>query len=555
MIIAKVLSRHKSLTKYQTCVELRIMRYFNTAGPIIPEDHYHIDLLKRIDSEEVLMLIDQKKYFVLHAPRQTGKTSCLLALMKEINKQEKYTALYINVEAGQAAREDIEAAVGAILAELGNRWHELCGSKDLYEYAQNLRKENNPESALNTALKRVAEVSEKPVVLLIDEVDSLVGDSLISLLRQIRSGYDKRPDYFPHSIVLCGVRDVRDYRMHSNEPGKDVITGGSAFNIKAESLRLGDLLEEEVYLLLDQHSKETGQVIEEEAKKEIWKLSQGQPWLVNALAYQVCFKEKANRDRRVVINSDMVEKAKEDIIQARETHIDQLINKLTEKRVQNVISPMLRGEELGEIVSEDDMRYLIDLGLLRRVGQGLEVSNPIYLEVIPRELIYITQVNMGSSIESKWYISPDTGELLMEKLLSGFQEFFRENSEVWIERFDYKEAGPHLLLQAYLQRIVNGGGTISREYGLGKRRTDIFIKWPYGEGKIQKEVIELKILYNSLEKTIAHGLEQIADYMDKCGVTEGHLLIFDRSKNKSWDEKIFRKEETYEKKKVTVWGM
>ncbi|MCP4129552.1 MAG: AAA family ATPase, partial [bacterium] len=530
------------------------MRFFNTAGPIIPEDHYHIDLLKRIDSEEVLMLIDQKKYFVLHAPRQTGKTSCLLALMKEINKQGKYTALYMNVEAAQTARENIEAAIGAVLYEFASRFSHLEGSDRFQSYADEVRKKKSPETAFNMMLTKWSEESEKPVVLFIDEVDTMIGDSLISLLRQIRSGYDKRPDHFPYSIILCGVRDVRDYRIHSNEPGKEVITGGSAFNIKAESLRLGDLTESEVYTLLDQHTEETGQIIEKKAKMQIWNLAKGQPWLVNALAYRVCFKEKANRDRSVIIKSEMVESAKEDIIQARDTHIYQLIEKLKEKRVQRVISPMLCGEEMEGIVSRDDRLYLVDLGLVRKGKMGFEISNPIYAEVIPRELNFLAQDNFESEIDRFWYIDDKSGLLLMEKLLTAFQEFFRENSEIWIERFDYKEAGPHLLLQAYLQRIVNGGGSISREYGLGKRRTDIFIKWPYGEGKIQKEVIELKILYNSLEKTIAHGLEQIGDYMDKCGVTEGHLLIFDRSKNKSWDEKIFRKEETYEKKKVTVWG-
>ena len=75
-------------------------------------------------------------------------------------------------------------------------------------------------------------------MLFIDEVDSLVGDTLISLLRQIRSGYTDRPAHFPQTVILCGVRDVRDYRMTMADG--EVITGGSAFNIKAESLRMGD---------------------------------------------------------------------------------------------------------------------------------------------------------------------------------------------------------------------------------------------------------------------------------------------------------------------------
>ena len=87
-----------------------------------------------------------------------------------------------------------------------------------------------------------------------DEIDALVGDTLISMLRQLRAGYEERPKRFPISVILCGIRDVKDYRIHSSN--KEIITGGSAFNIKAESLRLGDFSREEcLELLIDlQHT-------------------------------------------------------------------------------------------------------------------------------------------------------------------------------------------------------------------------------------------------------------------------------------------------------------
>lgn len=97
------------------------MRFFNTAGPVNPEDHYCLPPLERLDLNEILMLIDQKKYFVLHAPRQTGKTSCLLALADFLNTQGKFHCLYMNVEAGQAAGEDVEQGMNDILRELASR--------------------------------------------------------------------------------------------------------------------------------------------------------------------------------------------------------------------------------------------------------------------------------------------------------------------------------------------------------------------------------------------------------------------------------------------------
>ncbi|MBF0211772.1 MAG: AAA-like domain-containing protein [Desulfamplus sp.] len=542
------------------------MRYFNTAGPIKPKDHYCFNPLERINLEEVLSLIEQKKYFVLHAPRQTGKTSCLLALMEYLNNQTDFKCLYINVEAAQGAREDVKRGVKAILNELGSRSKFYL--KDSYPdkiWTETLEK-SGEDGALNELLSRWTEESEKPIVLFIDEIDSLVGDTLISVLRQIRAGYDKRPENFPQSIILCGVRDVRDYRIHSDRD-KAIITGGSAFNIKAESIRLGDFTEPEVYTLLEEHTKETGQPFDDKAKKLIWEYTQGQPWLVNALAYQACFETKAKRDKileKMPITEEMVIDAKEALILRRETHLDQLADKLREERVRKIIAPMIEGIFI-ENINPDDLQYVIDLGLVKKDHSEIKISNPIYREVIPRELTTITQYNLGSAVQAAWYIAKD-GSLDVSKLLKGFQEFFRENSESWVERFDYKEAGPQLLMQAFLQRVINSGGRIEREYGLGRGRTDLMVIWNYekkGEEQIkqdttksvQKEIIELKILHKSLEKTISEGLEQTHKYMDRCGQNQGHLVIFDREKSKTWDEKIFCKTESYKDKKITIWGM
>jgi hypothetical protein len=143
----------------------------------------------------------------------------------------------------------------------------------------------------------------------------------------------------------------------------------------------------------------------------------------------------------------------------------------------------------------------------------------------------------------------------MGKLLDAFQMFFRQQSESWIERFYYKEAEPQLLLQAFLQRIVNSSGRVEREYGLGGLRTDLMVIWPFGENKRQTAVIELKMKYGSMEETIKQGLEQTAAYMDRYGTNDGYLIVFDHTPWKRWEEKIFRKTEKYREKTITVWGM
>lgn len=527
------------------------MRFFNTAGPVNPKDHYCLPPLARLNLDELLLLIQQKKYFVLHAPRQTGKTSALLALMTHLNTSGEYRCVYVNVEGAQAAREDVAAAMQAILGELASMAKMVLQDAFVASIWSAVLAKQGPYGAFNEVLKRWAAVDAKPLVLLIDEIDALVGDTLIAVLRQLRSGYTWRSAQFPQSVVLCGVRDVRDYRIHSSRD-KAIIAGGSAFNVKATSIRLGDFTQADVEALYRQHTEETGQVFLPEALARIWELTHGQPWLVNALGYETCFQIKAGRDRTQAITVEQVAAAKENLILRRETHLDQLADKLDEPRVQRVIEPLLAGEALTTELSKDDVSYVLDLGLVRQTRAGeIRIANLIYQEVIPRELGW--NIQSGMSEQTQWYVTPE-GRLDMSKLLAAFQAFFREHSEHWVERFQYKEAGPQLLLQAFLQRIVNGGGRIEREYGLGHLRTDLLVMWPHPEG-VQRTVIELKVLHKSVEQTVRAGIAQTRQYLDRCGAAEGHLVIFDRTPDKPWEEKLFHRTEPVEGSHIQVWGM
>jgi hypothetical protein len=382
---------------------------------------------------------------------------------------------------------------------------------------------------------------DKPLIVLMDEIDSLVGDTLISVLRQLRSGYINRPKAFPQSVILCGLRDVRDYRIHSDKD-KAIITGGSAFNIKAESLRLGDFSVDDIKTLYLQHTIETGQVFEPDVFPYVWELTEGQPWLVNALAYESCF--KLEKDRTKPISRSLIEQSKENMILRRDTHIDILIDKLREDRVKSVIQPMLMSEDLPDNIPEADILYVADMGLIKRKGNWV-ISNAIYKEVIPRELIWSTQTMMVQEIA--WYT--ENGKLRMDKLLEKFQEFFRENSEIWLERFAYKEAGPHLLLMAFLQRVINGGGKIFREYGLGMKRMDLLIEYAGDRFALELKVVSPR---HSKKQALLEGIPQLKMYRDKSGAKEGHLIVFNRKPDVLWADKLYRE---IAGEDITVWGM
>jgi hypothetical protein len=299
-----------------------------------------------------------------------------------------------------------------------------------------------------------------------------------------------------------------------------------------------------------QHTAQTGQLFNNEIFPLVWDLTEGQPWLVNALAYEACFKMEQGRIRTVEITADMIIQAKENLILGRKTHLDQLSDKLKEERVRRVIEPILAGSQEAEKILEDDVDYVVDLGLVKK-DREIRIANRIYREVIPRTITYSTQLTIHQ--EASWYMNED-GSIDINKLLTAFREFFRKHFQHWVDGFDYSEAGPQLLLQAFLQRVVNSGGRVEREYGLGRQRTDLLVFWPYKNG-IQQVVIELKLKYGSLETTIKKGIDQTREYMDKCKTSEGYLLIINRSKKTSWKEKIFKKEKTFKDTKITVYGM
>ena len=529
------------------------MRFFNTEGPIRPDDHYHIPPLDRVNLDELLGLVRDKRYFVLHAPRQTGKTSALLALRDLLNAGGDYRCVYANVEAGQAMREDVAEGMRAVLSELALEASLTLGDETLEGIWPGLLERVGPGQALRQALLRWCMADPKPLVLLIDEIDALVGDTLLSVLRQLRAGYPGRPARFPQTAVLCGVRDVRDYRIHSAAQNA-LVLGGSAFNVKSKSLRLGDFSEAETRALPAQHTAETGQAFTEGALELIRTRSAGQPWLVNALCREACFDSEAGRDRsRAITESDILD-AQERLILARVTHLDNLADKLREERVRRVVEPILAGASVSAW-STEDVAYVHDLGLVALDDEGTpRIANPIYAEVVPRHLNHAVQ--MGLPQRMAWYVDADGG-LDVDGLIAAFQTFFREHSEHWVQRFEqYHEAGPQLLLQAYLQRIVNGGGRLEREYALGRGRVDLLILWRQGS-RIRKFVVECKVLHKDPERTIADGLALTRGYMDRCGAEAGHLILFDRAPDRTWEDKIFRREAPpgAGRAPVTVWGM
>jgi type II secretory pathway predicted ATPase ExeA len=522
-----------------------MMKEFNTAGPCNSVKHYMIEASTRLQGVE--QLIDGEKYFVIHAARQSGKTTYLKDLAARLNAGEKYYALWCSLE-GVSNVVAPEIGIPEITRNLRNKLIDT-NIPHCSDFAKDADYENFT-GVLQTSLNQFCKLLDKPLVILFDEVDCLSEGTLIAFLRQLRDGYNSRPEQaFPHSIALVGMRNIRDYKAKIR-PESQSLGSASPFNIITESLTIKNFTKGEIAQLYRQHTDETGQIFEDDAIELAWEQTQGQPWLVNAVAYEVILK-LLKSDYTKPVTAELVNQAIQNIILTRPTHIDSLMERLKEERVRKVIEPVILGEDYIDMES-DDFLYTKDLGLIRIDDDDegkIKPANPIYTEVIIRKLSSLVQRDLQKS-KYPYQISRylKNGRMDIDYLMRDFQQFWRENSDIWKEKFDYKEAATHLVMMAFLQRVINGGGQIIRDMASGTGRLDLCLIY-----ENQKYPIELKIHRGN--KYLQKGFDQIAKYMDVFGCDEGWLVVFDRRSTVKWEDKIYMKKEIVDGKTVTIVGV
>ena len=478
---------------------------------------------------EMMGLIDGKQFFVLHAARQTGKTTLLNEIEQELNAGDRYHALYCSLESVQPFTEP-ERGIPAVVEAVRS----ACFYNPLLN-ALGFAPEFDGKaigSIVKDSFASLAAGLDRPLVVLFDEADCLSNGTLISFLRQLRDGYVNRIRIpFIHSLALVGMRNIRDYKAKLRDDD-DTLGSASPFNIVKTALTLRCFTRDEIAELYGQHTADTGQVFTEAAIDRVHYWTEGQPWLVNAIACEMV-EQICRRDPAIKVTEAMVDQAAHTIIMRRDTHIDSLLERLKESRVRRVIEPVILGESGDVQRLSDDYEFVHDLGLIKEERGEVRPANPMYAEVIGRVLSYDAQQNMLAGEigrDAPAYVGAD-GRFDMRAMLTEFQQFWRENSESWRDRFDYREAAPHLILMGFLQRVLNGGGRVVREMAAGSGRLDLCVEY---EGN--RYPIELKIRRN--DKTIPDGLRQLGRYLDTLGEPEGWLIIFDQRPERSWDEKL-----------------
>jgi AAA domain len=252
-------------------------RTFNITGPCHPRLHYLLPPEARLP--QLSALVAEQQSFVVHAARQTGKSTAMLAFTERL-RQEGLAALYVTLEQCQGF-DEVEAAEPLWLTLLdgaARRQHPSLPAPDLAA-----AKAWQNGDRLGEWLRRWCAGAGRPTVVVFDEVDVLQGPALVSLLRQLRAGFSDRVDGgFPASVALVGLRDLRDYLTESKDGER--VNPGSPFHVKATSLRVRDFSAEEVAALYAQHTAETGQVFTDDAVARAFWWTRGQPFLTNAVA-------------------------------------------------------------------------------------------------------------------------------------------------------------------------------------------------------------------------------------------------------------------------------
>ena len=518
-------------------------RFFNTTGPCDPNDHYVLPPERWM--ADLVQLVDREQYFVIHAPHRLGKTTAMRAFAARLRTQG-YVALTSTLETSQGMVE-VEQAEHLWLEAIA-----LTAEFDLPEahrpppVEEALR--HAPGSRLLSWLRQWCAAVQVPVVLVLDEADVVRGPAMVSLLRQLRAGFQHRgAGRFPVSLALVGMRDLRDYLVSAKDGAS--VSPGSPFNIKSASLTLRNFYAEEVRELLVQHTEETGQRWSDEAVQRVWERTQGQPFLVNALADRAV--TALVPDRTKTVGVEAIEEAEQQLIMSRTTHLDNLSERLKEPRVARILQPVLLGDEPIDVdAMSDDLLYAQDLGLVRTGDEGLEVANPIYREVLVRLLSQTQQLSLPAP---SWPWRLPDGRLNVPELVRAFLAWWRENADIlWHDkRTPYLEAAAHLAFMGFLQRVINGGGRVEREYAAARGRVDVVVTYA-GE----RHVFELKRVgpRTTREVVVRDGIVQLSRYLDTLGLTEGWLLVFEPREDVPWETKLWAREEQREGKLLHLRG-
>jgi len=501
------------------------MRRFWTQGPVNAQEHYVVSRSDEIT--DYIKRVDEGRYVVLFAPRQTGKTTffqdALAAIVADsITEQAAdYFPIQLNFDVYKNT---------SVTDFYGNLYHDIC------EEIENLfqRRSSTPPEALSRfladtqltnphAMRRFFRhldrlITPQRFVLIIDEFDGIPQAALSDFLHTLRHIYIAGKPRCPHSVGIIGVKSIAQLNYDRSI---------SPFNIQDE-FHLPNFTLEQVHELLGQYTDEVGQTFVPEVIASIHKQTAGQPVLVNRFAQILT--EELDIPKSEPITMPHFSKAHAQLLHERNTNIEHLTTNIRRNpRFESVLMRIMARDEGVDFNMDDDIiSELAMYGVIKRASDGMcEILNPIYLYRIMRTFkptvngLEEQYLPKGPNENFLNYIT-STGQIDMGLLLDNFQNFIARAGFKILQVPDtpQESVGRHLLL-AYLDQFVKDiGGFMHIEVQTGCGRMDIIITHNQ-----QKYIIETKIWRG--DRRYQAGKKQLAAYLISEGVTEGDYIVFD----------------------------
>jgi len=499
---------------------------FNVTGNCFRHRHYMMDNSEKI--AKAMELVEYGHYFSIHRPRQYGKTTTLFAMEEILKKSEEYFPIKLNFQGiDQKWHESDSAFAQMFMQQLANTLKYT--SSELYNFV----KEQNWIENLNTLSDFITDLthfSPKKLVLLIDEVDASSNFMpFLSFLGMLRTKYLDResPQHFTfHAVVLVGVHDIKSlkYKIRNQEEAQY----NSPWNIAIDFDSDMEFKPHEIApMLLDYSQAENVQMDIEAISQKLYFYTGGYPFLISRLCQIVVDKILPKKEKQDAWTEEYIEEAVQLIYNEVNTNFESLIKNLENHAdlYELVYDMLVEGETVPFNPHNSTIRKGVTYGVFKQNGQ-LKIHNQIYKQIIYNYLISNERKKAKDIRIENQFIQAD--KLNFERILQRFQV---HNKELYnSKQLPFLEKEWRLIFLAFLKPIVNGRGYFFIEPEISEeRRLDVAVI--FGQNKY---VVELKRWYGQA----AHqaGLLQLADYLEKQGLEEGYLLIFDHRRETVWQE-------------------
>lgn len=509
------------------------MRTFTTDGPCDAAFHEVLPAAPRL--AEARSLIDQGAYFVLHAPGRTGKTTSLRALAAEITSEGRYAALLCSAAVAAPARSDSSLVQEALLSSI-----RIAAEQDL---PFDLRPPPFPESADATrlweGLSTWARVCPRPIVIFFDDLDTLHGAALDSVLRQLETGFSRRPGHFPWSIALSGQLDVRGHGLSDAETSKVALSTGP-FERFWSSRLLASFTIGEIRALYAQHFGRAEERFSSDALAFVHEASAGHPFFVQALGREIA---------AIVSDSETITKpiaiaAYQHLIARHVSPIDDLPSRLADPRVRRIIEPLLLGSAEIASAAASDLQFVRDIGLVS-IDDPVRIDGLLFRALVPRLLSESTQRVFDA--DPTLFFEPD-GRLSMERLLPTFAMFYAAHAPELLAGIPYPKVAPELVFLGVLFRTLEGRGWVNVEFGVSRGRVEVtlsvLIAQNHSEAHAettateQREVLVLVTRRKGDSKVKKRALAWLDAALHQASSDSGTLVIFDKRDKRSAGKRV-----------------